>query len=43
VLDEWFEGEVRPRLKGEAFLIRYADDFIIGVSREDDARRIMDV
>ena len=26
VLDEWFEAEVRPRLKGEAFLIRYADD-----------------
>src|SRR3954447_3168899 len=43
VLDEWFETEVRPRLKGEAFLIRYADDFIIGVAREDDARRIMDV
>jgi RNA-directed DNA polymerase len=43
VLDEWFEAEVRPRLKGEAFLIRYADDFLIGVAREDDARRIMDV
>src|SRR5438270_2015239 len=26
VLDEWFEKEVRPRLKGEAFLVRYADD-----------------
>ena len=23
VLDEWFEKEVRPRLKGEAFVIRY--------------------
>lgn len=43
VLDEWFEREVRPRLKGPAFLIRYADDFVIGVAREDDARRIMDV
>jgi RNA-directed DNA polymerase len=43
VLDDWFEKEVHPRLKGEAFLIRYADDFIIGVSREDDARRIMEV
>jgi RNA-directed DNA polymerase len=43
VLDEWFEKDVRPRLKGEAFLIRYADDFVIGVAREDDARRIMDV
>jgi RNA-directed DNA polymerase len=43
VLDEWFEPEVRPRLKGQAFLIRYADDFVIGVAREDDARRIMEV
>jgi group II intron reverse transcriptase/maturase len=43
VLDEWFAKEVRPRLKGEAFLIRSADDFVIGVAREDDARRIMEV
>jgi RNA-directed DNA polymerase len=43
VLDDWFEKEVRPRLKGKAFLIRYADDFVIGTVREDDARRIMDV
>ena len=43
VLDEWFARDVQPRLKGRAFLIRYADDFLIGVSREDDARRIMDV
>ena len=43
VLDEWFEMEVRPRLKGQAFLIRYADDFVIGTTREDDARRIMAV
>jgi len=43
VLDEWFEKDVRPRLKGEAFVIRYADDFVIGVAREDDARRIMEV
>jgi hypothetical protein len=43
VLDEWFEKDVRPRLKGEAFVIRYADDFVIGVARADDARRIMEV
>jgi len=43
VLDEWFEKEVCPRLKGKAFLIRYADDFVIGVAREDDARRILEV
>jgi RNA-directed DNA polymerase len=43
VLDEWFEKEVRPRLKGKAFLIRYADDFVIGATREEDARRILEV
>jgi group II intron reverse transcriptase/maturase len=43
VLDEWFETDVRPRLKGDAFLIRYADDFVIGTAREDDARRILEV
>ena len=43
VLDQWFDQEVRPHLKGVAFLIRYADDFVIGVAREDDARRIMEV
>ena len=26
VLDDWFAREVRPSLKGRAFLIRYADD-----------------
>jgi hypothetical protein len=43
VLDERFEKEVRPRLQGEAFVIRLADDFVIGVAREDHARRIMEV
>jgi len=43
VLDKWFEREVQPRLKGRAFLVRYADDFVIGCSCEEDARRIMGV
>ena len=43
VLDAWFEAEVKPRLRGRAYLIRYADDFVIGFTREDDARRVMDV
>ena len=43
VLDEWFEKEVRPRLKGRCFIVRFADDFIIGCEREDDARRVMAV
>ena len=43
VLDKWFVEEVQPRLRGAAFLIRFADDFVIGCEREDDARRIMGV
>ena len=26
VLDEWFENEVKPRLKGKSTLARFADD-----------------
>jgi len=43
VLDLWFATEVKPRLRGKATLIRYCDDFIMGVEREDDARRVMAV
>jgi RNA-directed DNA polymerase len=43
VLDEWFEQVVKPRLRGRAFLIRYADDFVMGFAREDDARRVLEV
>jgi hypothetical protein len=43
VLDLWFEREVKPRLKGQGFLVRYADDFVMGFAREDDALRVMAV
>jgi RNA-directed DNA polymerase len=43
VLDDWFEREVRPRMKGRCFLLRFADDFVIGCELETDARRIMTV
>ena len=43
VLDAWFEKEVKPRLKGRAFLVRFADDFVVGFEREDDARRVLEV
>lgn len=29
VLDLYFERYIKPRLKGEAYLVRYADDFLI--------------
>ncbi len=30
VLDLWFEREVRPRMRGKAHRVRYADDLVIG-------------
>jgi group II intron reverse transcriptase/maturase len=43
VLDQWFEQEVKPRLRRRAFLVRYADDFVIGFRDERDAHRVMEV
>ena len=43
VLDEWFERVVRPRLRGRATLVRYADDFVIAFELRSDADRVWDV
>jgi group II intron reverse transcriptase/maturase len=43
VLDTWFMQEVEPRLIGRGFLVRFADDFVIGLSAEEDAHRVMAV
>jgi len=43
VLDQWFAREVQPRLKGRAYVVRYADDFVIGFTEDEDARRVMAV
>ena len=43
VLDLWFEYEVKPRLRDRAFLVRYADDFVIGFRDGRDAQRVMEV
>lgn len=43
VLDTWWEREVRPRLRGRAALVRYADDFVMVFETEEDARRVAEV
>jgi RNA-directed DNA polymerase len=43
VLDVWFEQEVKPCLKHRAFVIRFADDFVIGFRDDRDAQRVMAV
>jgi hypothetical protein len=43
VLDVWFEQMVKPCLRGRAFLVRYADDFVMGFACEEDAHRVLEV
>lgn len=42
-LDDWFERDVKPRMRGEAYLIRFADDFIGSFELECDARAYQSV
>jgi len=39
----WFERDVKPRLEGEARLIRFADDAVMAFTYEQDAVRVLDV
>lgn len=39
VLDLWFHRVVRPRCRGEACLIRYADDFVCAFQYREEAER----
>ncbi len=43
VVDTWFERMARPKLRGEAFMVRYADDFVIVCELEGDAEKLMAV
>ena len=43
VLDEWFENEVKPRLKGNSTLVRFADDAVMAFADFQDAKRVLDV
>jgi RNA-directed DNA polymerase len=43
VLDEWFEEVVKPRLKGEAHEIRFADDAILCFQHKEDAEKVLSV
>lgn len=38
VLDLWFQKRVKRQSRGEAYLIRYADDFVCCFQYEEDAR-----
>lgn len=40
VLDLYFEDAIKPHLKGEAYLVRYADDFVIMFQYENEAEQV---
>jgi group II intron reverse transcriptase/maturase len=42
VLDLWFERVVKRRLRGEAYLVRYIDDFVICFQYRSDSLRVQD-
>lgn len=42
-LDEWFEKEVKPRLKGKAFKVCYADDAALFFQYREDAQKVLEV
>jgi RNA-directed DNA polymerase len=43
VLDVWFETTVRPRLKGQCQLVRYADDAVMAFEDHRSGKRLLDV
>lgn len=43
VLDEWFTEQIQPLLSGKSFIVRYADDFVLGFEKASDAKRVMEV
>jgi group II intron reverse transcriptase/maturase len=43
VMDVWFETVVKPRMNAKVFMVRFADDMIVGFSDKQDALRMMEV
>ena len=41
-LDLWFECVAKPRLQGEAYLVRYIDDFVVCFQFREDALRLQE-
>jgi RNA-directed DNA polymerase len=37
VLDLWFEKKIKPKCRGEAYLVRFADDFVVSFQFRQDA------
>jgi len=43
VLDSWFVEQVRPRMKGKAAMVRFADDAVLMFEHREDLERVLKV
>lgn len=43
VMDTWFVEQIKPRMRGRAQMMRWADDIILIFAEEADARRVLEV
>ena len=43
VLDLWFEKYMKGNLTGDAYYVRFADDFLILFEKDEDAKAVMEV
>jgi group II intron reverse transcriptase/maturase len=42
VLDDWFVKDIQPHLKGKSFMVRFADDFVMGFANKRDAESMLE-
>jgi group II intron reverse transcriptase/maturase len=42
VLDDWFVQDIQPHLQGKSFMVRYADDFVMGFANKSDAESMLE-
>ena len=40
-LDLWFEKQYKLRCRGHSFMVRYADDFVVGFQKEEEAKQFL--
>ena len=42
VLDDWFVKDIQPHIKGKSFMVRFADDFVMGFANKSDAESMLE-
>jgi RNA-directed DNA polymerase len=43
VLDKWYVEKVQPACRGRSFMVRFADDFVMGFETLEDAQKVLRV